>query len=201
MNQRWKLLSIGSLFLALLSLSENALACVCWLTRPPCEEYWQADAVFIGTSKELSWFEYEDKLPELVIKRKQPIFHFSVDQAFRGVTGSQVEVLTGMGGGDCGYGFKIGEQYLVYAIRDAEHKEKMLYTSACHRTRPVRNAGEDLEYIEGLSKASPGGLVFGAVSKYNWPTANSGPGGSVPLEGVKITLEGPGKSVTVMTDS
>src|SRR5262245_22945710 len=197
MNQRWKLLSIGSLFLALLSLSENALACVCWLTRPPCEEYWQADAVFIGTSKELSWFEYEDKLPELVIKRKQPVFHFSIDQAFRGVSGSQVAVLTGMGGGDCGYGFKIGEQYLVYASRDRDPQMKgMLATSVCTRTRPLRDAGADLEYIEGLSKASPGGLVFGSVIKSNWP-----PEQPAPLEGVKITIEGPGKSVTIMTDS
>ncbi|HEU0176632.1 MAG TPA: carboxypeptidase-like regulatory domain-containing protein [Blastocatellia bacterium] len=202
MNQRWKLLSIGSLILALLSFSENAFACVCWLTRPPCEEYWQADAVFIGTPKELSWFEYEDKLPELVIKRKEPVFHFSVDQAFRGVNGSQVEVLTGMGGGDCGYAFKIGEHYLVYASRDRDPQKKgMLATISCTRTRPLRDAGVDLEYIEGLSKASPGGLVFGSVSKFNWPTANSAPGVSVPLEGVKITIEGQGKSVTVMTDS
>jgi carboxypeptidase family protein len=194
MIQRLKLLSIGSLALALLSLSENAFACECWLTRPPCEEYWQAEAVFIGTPKELSWIEFEDKLPEPVIKRKQPVFHFSVDHAFRGVTGSQVEVLTGMGGGDCGYGFKIGEQYLVYAIRDAEHK-KMLYTSACHRTRPVRNAGEDIEYIEGLSKASPGGLVFGSVKR-----SGRTPEQPAPLEGVKITIEGQGKTVTVTTD-
>ncbi len=195
MNQKLKLLSIGLLVLALLSLSENAFACVCGPTSPPCEAYWQAEAVFIGTPKELSWIEYEEKLPELVIKRKQTVFSFSVDQAFRGVNGSQVAVLTGMGGGDCEYGFKIGEQYLVYAHRDGRKKE-MLATSICTRTRPVRNAGEDLEYIEGLSKASPGGLVFGSVIKSNWP-----PEGPVPLEGVKITIEGPGKSVTVMTDS
>ena len=195
MKQRWTLLSIGSLVLALLSLSKNALACVCDLTRPPCEAYWQAEAVFIGTPKELYWIEFEDKLPELVIKRKQPVFHFSVDQAFRGVNGTQVAALTGIGGGDCGYGFKIGEQYLVYAYRDGQKKE-MLATSICTRTRSVRNAGEDLEYIEGLSKATPGGLVFGSVTKSNWP-----PGGLVPLEGVKITIERPGKSVTVTTDS
>jgi hypothetical protein len=64
MNQRWKLLSIGSIVLALLSLSENVLACQCAGPPPPCEAYWQAEAVFIGTPKELSWLEYEDKLPD-----------------------------------------------------------------------------------------------------------------------------------------
>jgi hypothetical protein len=196
MNQKLKLLGIGSLVLTLLAFSDTAFACTCSMgTEPPCEAYWQAEAVFIGTAKELSWIEEEKKLDNLTIKRQRRVFHFSVDQAFRGVNSSQVAVLTGRGGGDCGYGFKIGEQYLVYAHRDGRKKE-MLATSICTRTKPVRDAGADLEYIEGLSKASPGGLVFGSVIKTNWP-----PEGPVPLEGVKVTIEGQEKSVTVTTDS
>src|SRR5215813_10277010 len=141
MNHRWKLLSIGSLVLALLSFSETAFACAC--TRPllPCEAYWQVEAVFIGTAKDLSWIEVEEKLEGLVLKRRRPVFSFSVDKAFRGVNGAQVAVITGIGGGDCGYGFKIGEQYLVFAYRDQQKKE-MLSTSICTRTRPLRNADE-----------------------------------------------------------
>jgi Carboxypeptidase regulatory-like domain len=193
MNRKLKLLSIGSLVLTL--LSETAFACDCMLSPHPCEAYWQVEAVFIGTAKELSWIEFEEKLEDLVIKRKQPVFSFSVDQAFRGVNGSQVAVKTGMWEGDCGYGFKIGEHYLVYAYRDGQKKE-MLATSICTRTRPISNADEDLEYIQGLSKASPGGWVFGEVFK-----SNRGPEGLLPLEGVKITVEGQGKSVTIMTNS
>src|SRR5215470_4304878 len=117
MNRRWKALSIGSLVLTLLSISETGFACAC--TRPPlpCEAYWQVDAVFIGTAKEISWIEFEEKLENLVRKRKQPVFSFSVDQAFRGVNGAKVAVMAGIGGGDCGYDFKIGDQYLVYAYR------------------------------------------------------------------------------------
>ncbi|HEV2668179.1 MAG TPA: carboxypeptidase-like regulatory domain-containing protein, partial [Blastocatellia bacterium] len=74
--------------------------------------------------------------------------------------------------------------------------KEMLSTSICTRTRSIRNADEDLEYIQGLSKASPGGWVFGEVFK-----SNRGPEGLLPLEGVKITVEGQGKSVTVTTDS
>src|SRR5262245_66307499 len=85
MNHRWKLLSIGSLVLALLPFSETAFACAC--TRPPlpCEAYWQVEAVFIGTAKDLSWIEFEEKLEGHALKRKRPVFNFSVDQAFRGV--------------------------------------------------------------------------------------------------------------------
>jgi Carboxypeptidase regulatory-like domain len=195
MNRKLKLLSIGSLVLTLLSFSDTAFACDCMGTRPTCEAYWQAEAVFIGTAKEISWIELEDKIENSTFKYRKPVFHFSVDQAFRGVNGSQVGVMTGQGGGDCGYGFKIGEQYLIYAYRDNQKKE-MLSTSICTRTRPIRNADEDLEYIQGLSKASPGGWVFGEVFK-----SNRGPEGLLPLEGVKITVEGQGKSVTVTTDS
>jgi hypothetical protein len=164
-------------------------------TRPPCEAYWQAEAVFIGTPKEVSWIELEDKNENSTFKYRKRVFHFAVDQAFRGVNGSQVGVMTGQGGGDCGYGFKIGEQYLVYAYRNNQKKE-MLSTSICSRTRPVRNAGEDLEYIKGLSKASPGGWVFGEVFK-----SSHTQGGHLPLEGVKVTVEGQERSVTVTTDS
>ena len=195
MNRRWKLLSIGSLVLTLSSISETAFACDCMRTPPTCEAYWQAEAVFIGTAKELSWIEFEEKLEGLVLKRKRPVFSFSVDQAFRGVNGAKVAVMTGIGGDDCGYGFKIGEQYLVYAYRDQQKKE-MLSTSVCARTRPVRDADEDLEYIRGLSKASPGGWVFGEVFKSGWTQERP-----LPVEDVEVTVEGKGKSVTLTTDS
>src|SRR5262245_38785209 len=133
MNHRWKLLSIGPLVLTLLSFSETAYACICERPPLPCEAYWEVEAVFIGTAKELSWIEFEEKHDDLVIKRKQPVFSFSVDRAFRGVSGAKVAVLTGMGDGDCGYRFKIGEQYLVYAYRDQQKKET-LSTSICTRT-------------------------------------------------------------------
>jgi hypothetical protein len=102
--------------------------------------------------------------------------------------------MTGIGGGDCGYDFKIGEQYLIYAYRDQQKKE-MLSTNVCTRTRPVRNADEDFEYIRGLSKASPGGWVSGEVFKSGWTQEKP-----LPIEGVKVTVEGQGKSLILATD-
>jgi hypothetical protein len=167
-------------------------------TRPPCEAYWQAEAVFIGTPKEVSWVELEDKIENSILKYRKPVFNFSVDQAFRGVNGPQISVMTGQGGGDCGYGFKIGERYLVYAYRDGQGKE-MLSTSICTRTRLIRNADEDLEYIQGLSKASPGGWALGEISRAS--RTQEGLLQLLPLKGIEVTVEGQGKSVTVATDS
>jgi hypothetical protein len=190
MNQKIKLLGIGSLVLTLLSFSDTAFACSCAKAPTPCRAYEQAEAVFIGTPKEVSRIESKDEIRNS--GRAYRIFRFSVDQAFRVVNNSQVSVVTGQGAGDCGYDFKIGEQYLVYAYRDSQ---KMLSTSICSRTKPVRIADEDLEYIHGLSKASTGGWVFGEVFK-----TRRTHGGLWPLEGVKVTVVGQGKSVTVMTN-
>src|SRR5262245_30846592 len=149
MNQKLKLLGIGSLVLTLLPFSDTAFACSCAKAPTPCQAYGQAEAVFIGTPKEVSGIELKDKIENSAYRYR--IFRFSVDQAFSGVNGSQISVMTGRGSGDCGYDFKIGEQYLVYAYRHYQKKE-MFSTSICSRTRPVRNADEDLEVIHGLSK-------------------------------------------------
>src|SRR5207247_1920928 len=40
---------------------------------------------------------------------------FAITRVFRGNKQDQVSVLTGLGGGDCGYNFQTGQTYLVYA--------------------------------------------------------------------------------------
>src|SRR6185436_12957521 len=99
----------------------------------PCESFGTASAVFAGTviavrekpapkkidRNDLDW------LPRFAYK-------FSVQQAYSGVAGTEVEVYTGSGGGDCGYQFKVGQRYLVYAHL---YKER-LTTGICTRTRP-----------------------------------------------------------------
>ena len=42
---------------------------------------------------------------------------FTVERALRGLEGASAGVTTGTGGGDCGYAFKAGERYLVYAYK------------------------------------------------------------------------------------
>src|SRR5262249_2209408 len=59
----------------------------------------------------------------------------------------------------------------------------------------VRDADEDLEYIRGVSKASPGGWVYGEVFKSGWTQERP-----LPIEGVNVTIEGQGNSVILTTD-
>ena len=50
---------------------------------------------------------------------------------------------TGVGGGDCGFSFRAGQTYLVYATG----RREALHTSICSRTRPLEEATEDLEAL------------------------------------------------------
>jgi len=70
-----------------------------------------------------------------------------------------VTIYTGLGGGDCGYPFKIGSRYIIYGDKESIYggmdnetlypKEQPYYwTSICHRTTP--HDGEEQAKIEAL---------------------------------------------------
>jgi hypothetical protein len=65
MNQKIKLLGIGSLVLTLLSFSDTAFACTCLKAPTPCVAYERAGAVFIGTPTEVSRNESAVKVTDL----------------------------------------------------------------------------------------------------------------------------------------
>jgi hypothetical protein len=54
-----------------------------------------------------------------------------------------VIVVTGRGGGDCGYRFEVGARYLVFAYGD----DAKLETNICQRTKELAQAAEDLKLL------------------------------------------------------
>jgi hypothetical protein len=143
----------------------DAKACSCREDPiPPCEEYWQAEAVFAGKAIKKSTFYAEEDEGNSRYKYQRVLVRFSVEQAFKGISGEEVEIVTGMGGGDCGYHFEDGERYVVYAIRDGRDKSR-LYAGICNRIKLVAEAEEDFAYFRAIPEAGSGGLVFGKVKK------------------------------------
>ena len=67
-----------------------------------------------------------------------------VIRSWKGSFGGRVEIYTSYGGGDCGYPFVVGNEYLVYAYRAPSGR---LVTSICGRTRPIAEAREDLSAL------------------------------------------------------
>jgi hypothetical protein len=164
-------------------------ACTCAGEGAPCQQYWEASAVFIGTVIE----GREVKVKQGEFEHSMWSIRISIDEGFRGVEGAEVEVLTGLGGGDCGFGFRRTRQYLVYAYRDQD--DQKLYTSICTRTRAISDANPDLLYIRGLSKAKAGGTISGSVVR---SVRNEGGGtDGQPLPDVKVTIDGPQKAEAV----
>jgi hypothetical protein len=92
----------------------------------------RADAVFEGKveSVELRW-----RLKEA-----------EVLHSYRGDQRKPMRLSTGLGGGDCGFDFEVGKQYLVYAFKDETGE---LSTNICTRTTRLEKSSENLAYPRG----------------------------------------------------
>ena len=185
-----KMKLLVSLAFLLMVLSTDVNACSCAAGGQPCHDYWKAAAVFTGTviySSTIASKRGEYDVPQRIIR-------FNIDQRFRGVKGKEVEVRTGLGESDCGYNFRLGGQYLVYAYGEADK----LATGICSRTRPISEATDDLAYFQGLPTAEPGATISGEVKRLDpaarWEERLQ------PVSDAKIVIEGPSSHLEVITD-
>jgi hypothetical protein len=87
---------------------------------------------------------------------------FAVEQSFKGlpVTQKAVQVNTGSGGGDCGYDFKVGQRYFVFANQSSG----LLVTSICSYTQPAAGAEDGIELIDALVRGQPKTRIFGRIN-------------------------------------
>jgi hypothetical protein len=64
----------------------------------------------------------------------------------------------------CGFPFKKGEQYVVYA----SEYERKLFTSICQRTLPAKAVQKDLDYLRKLATAGPTVFIGGSYKQYTF---------------------------------
>ena len=145
--------------------------------------------------------------------------HFTIEESLKGINQKTVDVATGGGGGDCGYPFKSGERYLVYAYKsegaalDASISRTVIGGSSgmaapltaniCSRTRPLSEATDDIELIRALNLGRPQTRIFGQVSQlarklgiYEYDMDYVG-----PMAGLMIKAEGENSRFEATTDS
>ena len=180
--------------------ANEASACSCVPLRPVCEGVGSASAVFVGRVVGGAEQKTADDGKGNKVKYDVGTIHFAVEEVFSGVIGSKVDIRSGTGGGDCGYWFKRGERYIVYAYGDAK---KGYGTNICTRTRPVAQAAEDLSYLRQLPPKGTGGRLYGIVAKPSYDKEADGterkPEG---LPGITVTAKnGRGKKLTAVTDA
>lgn len=189
-----RILSTVVLALAgLLGLTAGAAeACSCIQPGPPCQEYWRADAIFVGT---VTSSERTSRVPAQFGTGRRVTF--TVASGFKGTAGDTAIVNTGLGGGDCGYPFKIGESYVVYASLRADGT---LTTGICSRTALLSKAAEDVAYATALADgtATEGG-VAGRV-RFNPRTMEQDSVRAKPMAGTTVVVTGPEGTRRLTTD-
>jgi hypothetical protein len=125
----------GALALALLTPTAGS-ACNCGGTPTPSEAAKEADAIFVGTvvgtQTQPDWSSG--------IRVTEVRVSFLVRSAWKGTPPLRATVVTPANEAACGYSFRTGERYLVYASR---HQGE-LHSGLCTRNARVAEAGEDL---------------------------------------------------------
>lgn len=136
----WLFLFCSFIYMMLLHVPISAYACDC-VSPPSVEtELSQSDAVFSGKV-----IRIKDKRSAGGYIRNEIIFE--VYQTWKGVDESQIKIITGQGGGDCGYHFVPDGEYLVYGRNSEMYGKSQLSTGICDRTVDLEAAKEDLRIL------------------------------------------------------
>lgn len=160
-------------------------ACTCESIGPPCQSFWATPVVFSARAVDVKVVAKE------VGKKGSGGFtmhvevRFAVSAEYRGSVGPTVELVTGAGGGDCGYNFEQGREYLVYAHRGADG---VLSTGICTPTKALEDAVEDLQFIGSLAIAKPVGSVSGRISEYKNHRSNGAWQPNPPIANLTVEL-------------
>ncbi len=193
----------------LVALLAPAWACSCSTPEPPCQAAWSASAVFTGTVIDIAEpvpVQPEADGPNInraSVKRSsrsplpwpKRVVRMQIREVLTGVDPGQreIEIVTGMGRGDCGYSFQSSVDYVIYAYKNSEGR---LETGICSRTRPITTAAEDIAYLRAITQLPATGdirvfVLGGSKSQI----------GRTPMQGVRATISGPDGLKEALTDS
>lgn len=113
-----------------LAFNNPVFACECHQRNDFEQEFGFSKAVFVGEVVEI-----DNSKPDAIVT-------FRVKKIWKGSKSETIVVRTNNQGKSCGYVFRQGEKYLVYA-----HNDGALRTSICTRTAEVKSADNDLREL------------------------------------------------------
>jgi hypothetical protein len=182
------LVTAAFLLVAFLTTGSARLhACSCARFSQPCAAEWTADAIFVGEVLNINQLTE----PEMWGSRRVT---FVVRESFKGIGERVVDVFTGSGGGDCGFGFTTGSSYLVFAGRSPTTGR--LGTGTCSKTALLSWSNDQLKLLRRVPQSSgEPTLLQGSVTRYPFRNGPSDwareavPGLRVQLMGQQGTWE------------
>lgn len=127
----------------LFASAENSLACSCLFSDKPVKTqvkkaYKDSNAIFSGEVTEIT----ESSTDEYYL-----IVKFKVEESWKGKAEKEITITTAADSAMCGYGFKVGEKYVVYA----HGSDDELSTNICSRTTFVTD-NPDVKYLAKLKR-------------------------------------------------
>jgi hypothetical protein len=87
-----------------------------------------------------------------------------VEEGYRAVSEKTVQVYTAATEAACGFSFRAGERYLIFAAK----ANGQLVVSLCSGTRPAKYAAEDVEYLRALPSLPNTARVYGTLKRYTY---------------------------------
>jgi hypothetical protein len=183
-------LAAGLLVVLTASLPAAASACSCEV-QPSCQAYWKTEAVFDGTVVSIESVGRDGTLGDRALAFPEKLVTLAVRKSWKGVDPGDVEVLTASQSSACGFDFRVGARYLVFAHR--RPTDGRLGVSLCSNTRPFDRQEDTGFFLASLSQPPTGGRVFGSVrtaEQLLGPSALS----EAPFE-AQIRLSGGGKEI------
>ena len=166
----------------------RADACTCAPPAAMCAVYWRVSTVFAGTVRDI---QPVPERPGMLAVR------FDVDQRGRGVESDSVTIESApQDGVNCGYTFRVGERYVVYASAGANGQ---LTTSMCSGTKLATAAAADLAFLREVTGPPRGVRVFGHVRRVEEDLVSFNRRDFGGVSGARIQLNGDTVSREVTT--
>lgn len=178
---------LAALMFGALLHAAPAAACSCADAGSPCQLMTTRTPIFVG--KVLEQVPTGGGSPRA---RATHAFRVSVSEGLSGrvAAGSTITVTTASDSGSCGYGFHVGEEYLIYAYEE----DGSLWVDQCSRTETLANSAEERSLLREFKTGKPVTRLLGSLA-----LALQRVNGTVtvpqllrPEPGTVITARGPG---------
>src|SRR5262245_53834000 len=149
----FKVGATGAFTLGCLLAARAALACSC-VPSKPCDSFGTATSIFIGTAVSAESARLPDGSSGVRVR-------FDVHESIQNFNARTVDVLTAADTAACGYPFRKGVEYLVYA----NSRANVYFASFCSRTGPVERRKDDLALLREAAGGSVSPRLFGSVRR------------------------------------
>ncbi len=180
-----------------LGSASQVKACSCDFRGSTCETFGTAPALFVGKVVGAAHQRTEPDEDGTTTTYDIREIYFAVEEAFSGLRGQKrLTIRSGNGDGDCGYWFRRGESYLVYAYGN---EKKGFGTNICTGTSPVSDAIDDLNFLRRLPSKGSGVSINGRVAET--PQSDDEDRKPKPLARITITItHKDGKQTELLTN-